>query len=270
MQEKPWWAQNEEANDTDQVKVKDVRPSNGKGMILGSIALISMLTAGLVTATFVKPNPYAPHPGQFQSIEYPATVNAVIAECGSIFNFESSPKHYGQFPQGFFDGPDGASTKERLVPEQPMIIPAYGYMSNKSPVNVPSFIGPDAKERPSKQQVLRMMWEGKLIIWYMPPTSAGGPTGSNDKETMEAIQRYAESHENTVALPWEGERGLPLNREVAFGMWNTTQSCELWSSDVVDEFVASETKLRKERPVEPPYAPLQDNGELYPISVMAE
>lgn len=267
MQEQAWWAKDDDTATPSEEPVKSLRPSNGKGMIFGSVALIAALTAGLFTATFFKPNPYAPHVGQFQSMEYPASVEAVITECGAIFNFEPSPRHYGQFPEGFFDSEAGKNTRERLVPEQPMIIPAYGYMSNKAPDNFPAFIGTDEEKQPSKNQLLRMMWEGTMVIWYLPASGSGeNANGINDAETLNSIKRFAESHDNVIAVPWSNDRQMPLNRRIAFSMWNTTQSCKLWNSGVAEEFIAAEKNIRKERPVEPPYAPLDEEGELFIIN----
>lgn len=267
MQEQAWWANDEKIENESKKPAKALRPSNGKGMIFGSAALIAALTTGLITATFFKPNPYAPHPSQFQSIEYPASVEAVITECGSIFRFDPPARHYGQFPEGFFDSERGPNTQERLVPEQPMSVPAYGYMSNESPQNFPDFIEPNAKEIPTKQQILRMMWDGMMIIWYLPASGAGADAkGINDAETINSIKRYVESNDNVIAVPWGNDRPLPQDRRIAFSMWNTTQSCKLWNSGVADEFQSTEKQLRQERPTLPPYAPLDEEGELFQIT----
>lgn len=272
---KTWWNQ-EDGNDenmppTDDKKVKVLRPKSNKLPIIGSVALVLALAAGLVTANFTKPNPYEPRNGQFNSVEYPATIPAIINECGAIFNFTPDEKHYGQFPKGFFDGAKPGERKKRQTFLHPMIVPAYGYMSNNL-IDVPKpFISPETTNIPKLEEVLRLMWDGWTVIWYVPPGSAiQDNTSFNNMltlSTLAEVEEYANSHPKTIALPWTGEKPLPAQRNIAFSQWGTTQSCAIWNADIVDAFKEKAKTLDVERTEEPPYATLGSDGELNPIVI---
>lgn len=273
MSEKAWWGE-EKAGETTP-EVARVRPKNNKISIIGSVALVSLLTAGLVGATFYKPNPYAERPGIFNSIEQPATVEGVINECGSIFKYDPQAQHYGQIPVGY-DQASKENPTGKPVPLQPMIVPAYGYMANgenKIGDKVDHFFSVERKDVPDNQQVLRLMWEGWTVIWYLPPIADRSNLTANELETtfnpstIEAIQLYAEKHDKVIALPWKESKPLPMNRNMGISRWGVTQSCGVWSNTLVDEFINSDKSKPSTRPAEPPVAKLDESGTLYEINV---
>lgn len=273
MSEKAWWGAEDQGKDVPEASV--VRPKNNKASILGSLALVLALTGGLVAATFAKPNPYAEHPGSFQSIEYPASVEGVINECGAFFKYTPRAAHYGKFPEGFFKDAQGNNVT-RQTQYHPMIVPAYGYMDNRpSPENdkIPHFFTNEAKNIPDKEQVLRMMWDGWTIIWYIPPIADRSNLTVEEFEStltprdVESIKAYAESHEKVIALPWMEQKLLPRKRNVAMSRWASTQSCGVFSPSMIDEFINRDKEISNPRPAEPPVAQLDEDGEVMKISI---
>jgi hypothetical protein len=273
MSEKAWWGDEDTGKDTPEPSL--VRPKNNKASIIGSLALVVALTAGLVGATFYKPNPYAERPGIFNSIEHPATVEGVINECGAIFQFFPKERHYGQIPIGYKLTPQG-DPLQRATPSQPMAVPAYGYMANdedRIQDNVDHFFSIERKDTPTYPQVLRMMWEGWTIVWYLPPIIDRSNLTADELEntlnptTVEDIKAYAEKHEKVIALPWKDAKPLPVNRNVAISRWAVTQSCGVWSRSLVDEFINTDKTNAKPRPEVPPVAPVDKAGNLYNIDI---
>lgn len=273
MSEKTWWG----ADETEDVPqdVATVRPKNNKLSIIGSLAMIAVLTASLVGATFYKPNPYAAHPGAFGSIEHPATVEGVINECGPIFEYTPRSTHYGEIPVGYTKPANGMV---KQIPVQPMVVPAYGYMANgetKLGDKVDHFFSIERKDVPTNEQVLRLMWEGWTVIWYLPPIADRTHLTAHDLETtfnpatVEAIKIYAEKHDKVIALPWKESKPLPLNRNMGLSRWASTQSCGVWNSSIVDEFINSDKNLGKKRSIEPPVAKLDEEGKLFEIDVLS-
>ena len=273
MSEKAWWGEEDQGKEVPDSSL--VRPKNNKVSIVGSLALVLALTAGLVTATFYKPNPYAERPGIYNSIERPATVEGVINECGPIFEFSPMARHYGQIPVGYTLSPQG-ETIERAIPLHPMGLPAYGYMANdenKLGENVDSFFSVERKDVPDRQQVLRLMWEGWTVIWYLPPIVDRSNLTADEIEntfnptTIESIKSYAEKHDKVIALPWKESKPLPMNRNMGISRWGTTQSCGVWSNSIVDEFINTDKNTPDSRPEEPPVARVDEAGDLYEIDI---
>lgn len=271
MSEKPWWSQ--ENTEVEEPEVSKVRPKNNKLTIIGSVALVTLLTGGLIAATFTKSNPYAAHPSQYESTLHPATVRGVINECGGIFAYSPPARFYGTLPDEFFPGEEG-NEEPRQTQKHPMIVPAYGYMApaDKVPEAIPHFFDTSSKTVPSREQVLRMMWDGWTILWYVPPIpdrsnlTADEIENTFNPETIEAIKQYAGKHEKMVALPWRETNPLPRDRNLAIATWGVTQTCKLWDPALVDEFLAKKDDLTPIRSVEPPMAKLNEDGDVYPIN----
>lgn len=273
MSEKAWWGEVEQGPDAPDAAL--IRPKNNKASIIGSLALVAVLTAGLVGATFYKPNPYAERPGIYNSIEHPATVEGVINECGPIFEFSPLSRHYGQIPVGYHLTPTG-ERNERHIPEHPMGLPAYGYMANdenKLGENIDHFYSVERKDVPDREQVLRLMWEGWTVIWYLPPIVDRSNLTADEIEntfnptTIEAIKAYAEKHDKVIAIPWKEAKPLPMNRNMGISRWGVTQSCGVWSNSIVDEFINADKKNPDPRPAEPPVARVDTIGNLYEIDI---
>lgn len=271
--EKAWWGEVEQGPDAPDASL--VRPKNNKASIIGSLTLVAVLTAGLVGATFYKPNPYAERPGIFNSIEHPATVEGVINECGSIYEYNPPARHYGQIPVGYKLSPQGERV-ERNIPVHPMLIPGYGYMANdetKVGDNVDHFFSTERTDVPDREQILRLMWDGWTVIWYLPPIIDRSNLTADEIEntfnptTIEAIKSYAEQHDKVIAVPWKGPKDLPMNRNMGISRWAVTQSCGVWSNSVVDEFINQDKSNPKPRPKEPPFAQVNEEGNLNEIHV---
>lgn len=271
--EKAWWGEVEQGPDAPDAS--SVRPKNNKASIIGSLTLVAFLTAGLVGATFYKPNPYAERPGIFNSIEHPATVEGVINECGSIYEYDPFARHYGQIPVGYTISPEGKRI-EREIPVHPMIIAAYGYMANdetKLGDKVDPFYSTERTDVPDREQILRLMWEGWTVIWYLPPIIDRSNLTADEIEntfnptTVEDIKAYAEKHDKVIAVPWKEAKELPRSRNMGISRWGVTQSCGVWSSSVVDEFINSDKSNSKPRPEEPPFAQVDEKGNLNEINV---
>lgn len=276
MSDNTWWSQEETGKDVPEIS--KVRPKNNRLSILGSLGLVTLLTGGLIAGTFAKPNPYAAHPGPFASIEHPATVRAVINECGSSFEYNPPRRNYGTLPDSFFEKrAEGEELARTHV--QPMIVPAYGYMapdSKKVPSDIPHFFSSDSKTVPTKEQVLRLMWDGWTIIWYEPPIPDRSNLTAEQLEstfsptTIEAIKLYAQSHDKVLALPWRESKRLPMDRNMGISAWGYTQSCKVWDIALMEEFQSEKQRLNPTPRPAPPVAQLDEDGQVYPINPPAE
>lgn len=270
MSDNAWWSQEETGKDVPEIS--KVRPKNNKLSILGSVALVTLLTGGLVAGTFAKPNPYAAHPGPYDSIEHPATVRGVVNECGPSFEYNPPARYYGTLPESFFEKKEGQEPARTQL--HPMIVPAYGYMApdSKMPENISHFFSSDSTKVPTKEQVLKLMWDGWTVIWYVPPISDRGKLTAEQLEntfnptTIEAIKVYAEGHDKVLALPWRESNNLPMGRNMGISAWGLTQSCKVWDIALMEEFQAEKQRLSPTPRRIPPAAQLDDKGEVYPIT----
>lgn len=233
----------------------------------GPLAIFAAFTAviiGMIAFVVVGPNPMSAYASEFGSTSYPSSAEGIISECGDTFTFNPEPMYYGYVPNDFYLSKDGLSIVPRNIPQPPMSVPAFGYMSEKSPSFSKNFYRDnnlDRSEIPNAEQAKRMLWDGKFIVWYKADI---------DPATQNSIQTFVNENPNTYAFPWlDSTKNIPLERNIAFSGWNTTRSCKLWNTNIATEFVkfASERNALENRSVTPPRAQILNNGELSLINI---
>lgn len=198
------------------------------------------------------PSANTPYTGANQSTIYPANLRSIATSCGDIFQFAPDEKDYGIIPQSVLD------QETPVIPDHPMTIPVYGYMSpdliTRDQVR---FYGPGESNIPTKQQLLRAMYDyGTIVIWY---DSLKIPA-----PTLNEIHDYVGTHFNVVAIPWTGKI-LPYGRLLAYSTWGNSQSCNTWAPAVLDEFMEFSATHTLSRPMPAPEAKLNKSGGLFLI-----
>jgi hypothetical protein len=217
------------------------------------IAIFFVIFGVLITSTINIPGNLEPRESQFDALEYPADINASINGCGATFVFDTSSMWYGTIPEGY--------TAE--IPQGPMNLPAYGYMSttpfDKSKIGV----YPKEFEGFAIPEIYRALWDGVTIVWYKPSIS-----DDNYKAMELVVLNKIQNGEEILLLPFTlPEKVIPLNRNFATSAWGTTQSCGIFDEKVFDEFLLFKDTVYNERDIEnPPVAVLNSNGELRKIT----
>lgn len=241
----PWWAANSKLStySTNQVRTHSAG-AIAVTLLLGSIVFF------LVFLAFANTNPTAPKKSEWGSVEHPVSVQAVIAQCGNIFTFDAADEHYGTY--------EAEAVPDSGVPQHPMIVPAYGFMSQEGLAEDKPFYGADeVLETPA---VLRSLYAGKTIIWYDP---------SRVSESYAAEMRVQlSSSEDVIIAPWNYEREIPRDRRFAFSSWRVTMSCMDWNPQVFEEyltFLHEHPEFAPSDPENPPAAPLTNSGKLFEI-----
>lgn len=220
-------------------------------IVLATILLV--IFGLLVTSTMNLPNNLQAKESDYNAIEYPPNIEASINGCGSIFYFRIADIWYGTIPEGY--------TKE--IPEAPMLLPTYGYMSstpfNNEQIGVygKNFQGFDMPT------VLRALWDGVTIIWYTPNIS-----DENYKALEQIATKRIQSGEKLMVLPYTFKnKQIPLGRSFATSTWGVTQSCSIFNEQVYQDFLEfkdeSSYSLRDKE--NPPIAPLDPKGNLREI-----
>lgn len=235
MRKEPWWkdipADPASAEETAKLK----RNQKGPFFIFAAFSLIVICMVAFLS---IGPDPAAPHKGDFQSVAYPSSAEAIVTECGETYRFNPAPEFYGYVPNSFFLNEDGTSYTPKRITSHPMIVPAFGFMSEQSPILAKNYYTESETETPNREQVLRLMWEGKVIIWYVPDV---------DGATKAAMRTYANDNSNVVILPWKSDRDLPYDRKFAFSSWTITKSCALWNKSVANSFQSFAAENTPER-----------------------
>lgn len=157
--------------------------------------------------------------GQHDATVYPATIESVLSQCGDIYTFSPERENYGVIP----DNPEATVLG---IPHHPMIVPVYGYMAQED--TFLDVITYPVGEFPSREEVLRAQWGGRVIIWY----------NANVEASILADMRVtAAEYGNVTLLEWREDYDLPLNRNIAFGAWGASQSCLQWNSASFADFM---------------------------------
>lgn len=250
----PWWANSEPKNLS---KDKPQKKPRNSVVIVGFMAII----AAMVGTIAIAPDFSSPKKSEFQSISYPGNTLSTIAKCGATFAFDVPQEFSGAVPKDFFIDKNSGVEVKRNVPVHPMIVPAYGYFYfEENPKPEKTFYSPkEAKKIPESVQTLNYLWNGWTIIWYKQNT---------EQEALDAVEVFVSENEKVMALPWTGDRSLPMNRNYAFSSWGNTRSCDYWDSSLVADFMEFSQNNSPERAIEKPYlAPINDKGELPRIDI---
>lgn len=232
----PWWSLRSALPVIPQDKVVKY---GARTIIMSLVLVLSLIGALLWTVFGVDPSRKSP--AQFGGVEYPATVEAVLSQCGNVFVFDPPASYYG-----VFDTPDVMAQLDREadveIPEHPMIVPVYGYMSGEGTLDQKVYTDANV---PPRSQLLRAMYEGYTIVWFSP---------SLDEAARASLKMDLASYDKVVAVEWNAGE-LPLDRKYAFSTWNVSQSCLVWDTEVFDQFLTfvkdhPETRPESESPPE--------------------
>lgn len=213
--------------------------------------ILSLLVTGtllLLFSAILTPARSTLVPGDYESKIQPASSKAILSQCGDIWLFQPKPEWYGTIPEGYTG----------TIPTHPMIVPAYGFMSDK-PFDYSKYETSKYGEAPYKYpEIIRALWEGDRIIWV----------GSTyPEEGYDFIRKYADQwnsyHEKKIlVLSWTEKAALPLGRSLGFSSWDATQTCQSFEQGTFEDFMAAADAYNMMRDYgNPPPAELQD-GQL--------
>lgn len=253
----PWWA---ERSKKPTYALSKVRRFDFSSLLTFS-AIAVLLGTGIIW-TLIGHDPSKPREGQFNSIEYPASINGVLAQCGGIFVFDNIfPQHYGVIPDEVKAAVQARPEDERKYSMHPMVVPVYGFMEA---VGVDSdedqFFNVKDKNYPSREAILRSMYDGLTVIWF---------DSALPESTLRSINAYVTQAPDIIAVEWNDHRTLPLGRSIAVSTWGASQSCHDFYVEVINEFTEQyPSKTPGMNGEEPPFARLDEQGELYKISLV--
>lgn len=268
MNQTPWWATKPPKKDhlnTSKSRLGETLsvPQRLVAVFLSTIATISVAAMVLISLVGIE-GTYSSRGGQESETHIP-NVDAVLNGCGSIFVFSPSVENYGVFDPNEVSPQESGNIR---IPTAPMLIPAYGYMTENGLDT--NYVEWDSDILPALPTTLRSMYDGKIIIWYDAKVGDG---------ELSAIRSWAEDKEDVVVLPWRHETlgvpskmtkyDVPLGRHIAFSAWNVTQSCMTFDAEAMNGFYdfAKEHAAKERRSKTPPEAQLNREDKLSPISV---
>lgn len=203
---------------------------NTKVFLITAMAFALALLHILVVFVF---NPNTPRPAAAGGVETPASLNALVSGCGGYFHWETTASQALVIPA------DQADTAH-IIPETQQIVPVYGYMAEEGLPHLGFWDAMD-EDLPSREEAMRHLYDGGKVIWYMDTMDPA------DKQLLKTFVEEREA-ERIVALPWESDRLLPSDRQVAFSVWGASQSCTFWDEIAYEEFQEFTTELNLARP----------------------
>jgi hypothetical protein len=254
-----WWASIETEKNLNVSKIikKDRR---GTLAIVFSFALIVAL---MLVCLIFSPDPYAPKPGDFNSTVYATSTEGVVSECGDTFVFNINHNNFGYLSKDFFEDPVKNIPVARNIPNQPSIVPVYGYFYDVYPEVTHKLYSLDnpadvkALDKLADSKYLdHLLYDGLKVVWY---------DSTVDPTTISSIKTFVATHPSVIALPWVYDAKMPMNRRFAFSAWGITQSCGLWNTDMAAKFDQFSEEHKITRPKDPQKAPVDANGDLYRI-----
>lgn len=247
-----WWAKNSTQGTYAKKQIRRYDLST----VLTALSILAIVMGGMIW-TVIGADPNRARSGQFESLEHPASIGAVLSQCGDIFTFDPPSHHYGVHDSDEMIEKLGGQVPEQDIPVHPMIVPVYGYMTEEVHLTETMYNFANA---PTRSEVLRALYDGKIVLWYSPALT------DVEKGTLSTYLNTSPHRDRLVAIEWVDEE-LPLGRHYAFSTWNVSQSCLRWDSNVLDEFIEFVDEHPEFQPVEtdPPNAPLNDEGQLHEI-----
>lgn len=251
-----WWASIETNKSLDVPKIIQQNRRGTLAIVFSFILIISLM---LVTLIF-SPDPYAAKPGDFNSTVYATSTEGVVSECGDTFVFNINHDNFGYLSKDFFQDSATKNPVARNIPNQPSIIPVYGYFYDAEPEVTKKFYDiADTKALTTltdSKFLNHLLYNGTKVIWY---------DSTVDAPTISSIKKFVADTPSVIALPWIYDKKMPLNRRFAFSAWGISQSCGLWNTSMASAFNKFSEDHKIVRPQEPQKAPVDTNGDLYRI-----
>jgi len=201
--------------------------------------------------------------GPFGSTSHLPSVASTLLGCGSVYQFDPKSEAYGVFDMRDLK-PKVAGGKIR-VPTAPPLVPAYGYMTDTPLSGDKVVYRLDDKDLPPMTSILRSMYSGTIVLWYLPTVGESG---------IKKLEEWANTHSNIVVMPWvpqtlgipETMTGyqMPAGRTYAFSAWRVTQSCQGFGTTAANDFVDYVTRLHGSNipSTLPPLAKMDEAGHL--------
>jgi hypothetical protein len=254
-----WWASIETEKSPDVAKIIQKNRRGTLAIVLSFVLILSLMLVCLIFS----PDPYAAKPGDFNSTVYATNTEGVVSECGDSFVFNINHNNFGYLSKDFFQDPTTNTPVARNIPNQPSIVPVYGYFYDVYPEVTKKFYSLDVPDDVKALDKLadtkyldHLLYDGMKVIWY---------DSTVDPATIASIKKFVTDTPSFIALPWVYDVKMPLNRRFAFSAWGITQSCGLWDTNMATTFNQFSEAHKISRPKEPQKAPVDANGDLYRI-----
>ena len=218
----PWWARN---TDSPRVQPSTVRSRTRKKVFTG-LCFTAVAISGLVVASsgFTDKQTESLSGGGVSTRQ---TTEALLAGCGRQFTLNTSVRTNGIVPKV---RPDGALYSQVY----PTIVPMFGrFWNDPVDTSVQRFWTTNAPNRPVPEQALMNMWRGQMTVWYTPTVKP---------DDLAVLKRLTTSRPalNMIVAPWKPSLGpLPSNRNFAFSVWGSSQTCARFTIDSLVAFRAA-------------------------------
>jgi hypothetical protein len=217
--------------------------------------LLAVSIGGLTYLTFATPSNNTPSQNIYNSVTIPANSDGILSQCGDTFIFAPEKERFGTIPKGY----------KGDIPHHPMTIPVYGYMSNQAfDYSKYKDLKFGDKNPYTHPEILRAQWQGYHVIWTSVDFTEDGY-----KYVKDYADKWNDTHSDKVlVLQWNlndtGDNILPLNREIAFASWNSSQSCGTFANKTFEQYItATQNNVSPRDNENPPTAPLTADGELH-------
>lgn len=197
------------------------------------ISAITFLLILLHVAVIFGLNPNRTQSTAAGGTETPASLTALVAGCGGYFHWETNEGQARVIPDEQMD-------RANVIPETPMVVPVYGYMAEQG-IDRYGWYEAGTDELPTREQVVRTLYDGGSVIWYVPTMDPGD---------RNLLREWAHENEdrNIAVIPWTGDRSFPYDRTIAFSTWGTSQSCAFWDETAFEEFTQFSIEKGNHRP----------------------
>lgn len=239
---KTWWSDKQ----TGLIPQKSIRQHDAGSIAIATTFFIFLFGVILWTI-FGSLEGSGVKPSTDNSLQHSVNVDAVLSQCGDIYTFTPEEWQYGIIPS------DTTATVLG-IPNHPMRVPVYGYMKEEGLPEGRFFRSPSL---PSREEALRSMWDGTVVIWFVPEIS---------EEILNQIKLTVSQYDNVVAMEWAPRDGgnLPMKRNFGFSGWNVSQSCMQWDENVFNDFMQFVNTYEGVGVQEgtPPLGQLDDEGRL--------
>lgn len=268
MSHNSWWSVNsaEDAfpmNRRSSLRIADTLTKSSRAVSgFAAITVACILVAITYVAAFGA-NTFDSMKGPFGSTSHLPSVAATLLGCGSVYQFDPKPEAYGVFDMQDLK-PNVAGGKVR-VPTAPPLVPAYGYMTDTPLSGDKVVYRVDDKDLPAMTSILRSMYSGTIVLWYLPTAGESG---------IKNLEEWATTHSNVVVMPWVPQTlgipvtmtgyQMPAGRTYALSAWNVTQSCQGFGTVAANDFVDYVARLRGSNipSASPPAAKVDKAGHL--------
>lgn len=216
------------------------------------IILASFIVFLIILSATVKP----PKAFAYEKIEnniqsFYASPEGYAAGCGSIFRAKNAVALSKEIPKEYYN----IIPEDGYVPSAPVIIPIYGYLSERGmhPSQFKFYPKDSINKDIPESLILRTMYDNNVpVIWY-------DAEKINDKDYAKLKELGDANLGKVIIMPWLGYEvgNLPRDRTIAFAVFGMSQSCKTFDINVLKQFLTfADSHDFEDKPSKPAVAEL--------------